>query len=88
MFTESKVTEIFCVADDFCKVFNQELLTLQLQDGKPHRNKPGILSDSEEKTILIIFHSNSFPCLKQFPVPQTFLQRVCMGTSWDIQMVA
>ena len=66
MFTEAKITEIFCLADDFCKVFNQELRTRQLQDGRPHRNKPGRLSDSEVMTILIIFHSNGFRCLKHF----------------------
>ena len=66
MFTEAKITEIFCLADDFCKVFNRELQTRQLQDGKPHRNKPGRLSDSEVMTILIIFHSNGFRCLKHF----------------------
>ena len=66
MFTEAKITEIFCLADDFCKVFNQELGTRQLQDARPHRNKPGRLSDSEVMTILIIFHSNGFRCLKHF----------------------
>ena len=58
MFTEAKITEIFCLADDFCKVFNLELRTRQLQDGR--------LSDSEVITILIIFHSNGFRCLKHF----------------------
>ena len=66
MFTEDKITEIFCLADDFCKVFNEELRTRQLQDSRPHRNKPGRLSDSEVMTILIIFHSNGFRCLKHF----------------------
>ena len=66
MFTEAKITEIFCLADDFCKVFNRELQTRLLQEGKPHRNKPGRLSDSEVMTILIIFHSNGFRCLKHF----------------------
>ena len=47
MFTETKITKIFCLADDFCKVFNQELKTYQRQDSRPHRNKPGRLSDSE-----------------------------------------
>ena len=53
MFTEAKITEIFCLADDFCKVFNQELRTHQLQDGRPHRNKPGRLSDSEVMTNIL-----------------------------------
>ena len=66
MFTEDKITEIFCLADDFCKVFNEELRTRQLQDSRPHRNNPGRLSDSEVMTILIIFHSNGFRCLKHF----------------------
>ena len=63
MFTEVKITEIFCLANDFCKVFNQELRTRQFQDHNPHRNRSGRLSHSEVVTILIIFHSNGFRSL-------------------------
>jgi len=66
MITEDKITEIFCLADDFCKYFSSELKKHQLSDGKKHRNKPGRLSDAEVITILILFHSKGFRCLKHF----------------------
>ena len=66
MITEDKITEIFCLADDFCKYFSSELRKHQICDGKIHRNKPGRLSDAEVITILILFHSNGFRCLKHF----------------------
>ena len=72
MITEDRITEIFCLADDFCKYFSSELKKHQLSDGKKHRNKPGRLSDAEVITILILFHSNGFRCLKHF-----YTQYVC-----------
>ena len=72
MITESKITEIFCLADDFCKYFSTELKKHQISDGKVHRNKPGRLSDAEVITILILFHCMGFRCLKHF-----YTQYVC-----------
>lgn len=72
MITESKITEIFCLADDFCKYFSSEMKKHQLNDGKVHRNKHGRLSDAEVITILILFHSKGFRCLKHF-----YAQYVC-----------
>ena len=66
MITENKITEIFCLADDFSKYFSSELKKYQLCDGKKHRNKPGRLSDAEVITILILFHCKGFRCLKHF----------------------
>lgn len=60
MITEDRITEIFCLADDFCKYFSSELKKHQLSDGKVHRNKPARLSDAEVITILILFHSKGF----------------------------
>ncbi len=44
MFTEDKVTEIYCMADDFCKEFSswQEKYMLEdkQEDSVRHRNKP------------------------------------------------
>ena len=51
MITEDKITEIFCLADDFCKYFS---------------------SDAEVITILILFHSKGFRCLRHF-----YTQYVC-----------
>ena len=72
MITDDKITHIFCLADDFCKYFSSELKKHQLSDGKKHRNKPGRLSDAEVITILILFHSKGFRCLKHF-----YTQYVC-----------
>lgn len=44
MITEDKITESFCLADDFCKYLSSELKKYQLSDGKKHRNKPERLS--------------------------------------------
>ena len=53
-------------------IFSSELKKHQLSDGKKHRNKPGRLSDAEVITILILFHSKGFRCLKHF-----YTQCVC-----------
>ena len=39
MITKDKITEIFCIADDFCKEFDVEIAKLALQepDGIKHR---------------------------------------------------
>lgn len=66
MITKDKITEIFCLADDFCKYFSSEIKKHQLSDGKLHCSKPGRLSDAEVITILILFHSKGFRCLKHF----------------------
>lgn len=72
MFTEDKITDIFCLADDFCKIFSAELKKSQIEDGKRHRNKPSKLSDAEVITILILFHKGGFKCLKHY-----YTQYVC-----------
>ena len=50
MFSEDKVTEFFCWADEFCKFFDaqQEKSMLDApQDGKRYRRKPNRMSDAE-----------------------------------------
>ena len=48
MFSKAKVTEIYCMADDFCKEF-AEVQGKYLVDDKNHkyRNKPNWMSDAE-----------------------------------------
>lgn len=62
MITESKVTEIFCIADDFCKEFGAEMAKKALPSTPeaPKRNRKWMMSDSEVITILICFHFNTF----------------------------
>ena len=68
MFSEDKVTEIYCLADDFCKEFtrNQENHILKdTRKGVKHRNKPNRMSDAEIMFI-ILFHSGGYRCFKHF----------------------
>ena len=67
MFPESKVTEIYCMADDFCKEFTLQQKKYMVEDKKTkHRNKPNRMSDAEIMVILILFHSGGFRCFKHY----------------------
>lgn len=75
MITEDKVTEIFCIADDFCKEFYAEIEKHALAepcDGKKRRNRATRMSDAEMITIMIAFHYNSFRNFKHY-----YCQCVC-----------
>ena len=62
MFPESKVTEIYCMADDFCKEFTLQQEKYMIKDIKTmHRNKPNRMSDAEIMVILILFSLRWFP---------------------------
>lgn len=57
MFTEPKVTKIYCMADDFCKEFAIQQEKYMVEDNsRPRRNKPNRMSDAEIMVILILFH--------------------------------
>lgn len=68
MITVSKITEIYCIADDFCKEFNGEFKKHQLNDSsaQKRRNRPCSLSESEVITILLCFHFGSFRNFKHY----------------------
>ena len=67
MFTESKITEIYCMADDFCKEFALQQEKYMIEDkNTKHRNKPNRMSDAEVIVILILFHSGGFRCFKHY----------------------
>lgn len=77
MLTEDKVTEIFVMADEFCKVFNQMLKRRGLNSpktGKRHYFRPNRMSDAEIITILIIFHMSNHKCFKYF-----YLNEICIN---------
>lgn len=59
MLDKCKVTEIFCIADDFSKEFEKNNQFYALEpgpEGKKHRKRMGMMSDSE-----IIHHHDLFP---------------------------
>ena len=57
MTTDYKVTELFCVIDEFCKHFDAENAGNLLEDnsGVKRRRRQASLSDSEIMTILLYF---------------------------------
>ena len=75
MFSEAKVTEIYSLADDFCKEFakyqENHMLPTFHKSGK-HRNKPNRMSVAEIMLIMILFHSGGYRCFKHF-----YLEYVC-----------
>ena len=80
MFSEAKVTEIYCLADDFCKEFSKyqekHMFSTSPKNGK-HRNKPNRMSDAEIMLIMILFHSGGYRCFKHFYL------NMCVNT-WHI----
>jgi len=62
-FTEDKITEIFYLADEFCKEFD-DYLSSKIIGNKPKR-KP-TMTVSEVVTITVLFHSGSFRNMKHF----------------------
>ncbi len=71
--TEHKVTEIFCIIDDFCKEFSKIESKKAIFDGKVHRNKPNKMSDAEVILILILFHMGGYKCLKHY-----YINHICV----------
>ena len=55
MTTDYKVTELFCIIDEFCKHFDAENAGNLLEDnsGVKRRRRAASLSDSEIMTILL-----------------------------------
>lgn len=76
MFTESKVTEIFFMADEFCKIFNRMMSKYTIEDtpnpAKRKYHRDSMMSDAEIMVIMILFHNSGFRCLKHF-----YLDHVC-----------
>lgn len=71
MITNDKVTEIFCIIDEFCKNLDAELSkNLQIaptDDGcKRLRYRKGRMSDSEIMTILLCYHFGTFRNFKHY----------------------
>ena len=65
MFTPEKVIDIYCLADEFCIVLNQFLLSHSI--GKTtKRGRISMMSDSEVITIIILFHKGCFRCFKHY----------------------
>ena len=61
--TDTKITEIFYLADEFCKEFD-DYLASKIIGTKPKR-KP-TMTQSEVITITVLFHSGTYRNMKHF----------------------
>ena len=74
MITESKVIELFCMADDFCKFFDKMTAKYTLKSGnKRPYHRDSTMSKAEIMLIMILFHDSGYRCLKHF-----YLENVCI----------
>ena len=63
MITEDKVTEIFCMADDFCKFFDAMTIKYILKPtGKRKYHRNSMMSKAEVMLIMILFHDSGYRC--------------------------
>ena len=73
MITEDKVTELFCMADDFCKFFDAMMKKYTLKsDNKRAYHRDSTMSKSGIMLIMIMFHDSGYRCLKHF-----YVEKVC-----------
>ena len=73
MITEDKVTEIFCMADDFCKFFDAMTAKYTLKPtGKRKHRRDSMMSKTEVMLVMIPFHGSGYRCFKHF-----YLEKVC-----------
>ena len=75
MIADSKIIEIYSLADDFCKFFSQTIKKHQLCSPKKTReyHRCSTLSDAEVITIIVLFHLKGYRCMKHF-----YLNYVCV----------
>ena len=71
MITKDKVTEIFCIIDEFCKNLDVEVqknfkLSSSTADGKHFRNRKGKMSESEIMTVMICYHFGTYRNFKEY----------------------
>lgn len=71
MITTCKVTEIFCIIDEFSKKLHAELeknmyLRLSDMDGRKRRKRECMMSESEIMTILVCCHFGTFANFKHY----------------------
>ena len=63
MITVDKVTEIFCMADDFCNFFDAMTAKYALKPtGKRKYHRNSTMSKAEVMLIIILFHDSGYRC--------------------------
>ena len=72
MITESKVIELFCIADDFCSFFDAMTAKYTLKPVMKrsyHRTSP--MSKAEITLIMILFHDSGYRCMKHYYIQKS-----------------
>lgn len=73
MITESKVIELFCMADDSCKFFDAVMTKYTFKAAlKRTYHRASTLSKAEIMLIMILFHDSGYRCLKHF-----YQEKIC-----------
>lgn len=71
-----KITEIFCIADDFCHIYDRFIkingLAPKRDKSKRKYHSDSTLSDAEVTTIMILFHLMGYKCLKHFYLNEVY----------------
>ena len=71
-----KITEIFCIADDFCHIYARFIkingLASKRDKSKRKYHRDSTLSDAEVITIMILFHLMGYKCLKHFYLNEVY----------------
>ena len=62
----SKLVELFCDVDDFCKVFIPQWRKQLLEDGTRKRQREGQMTTSEIMTIVVSFHMSHYRDFKNY----------------------
>ena len=68
MIPANKTVGIYYLVDEFLKEYDAVIKSYSLEEGTPKKRRNGkfTMSNSENMTILILFHSSSFRNLKHF----------------------
>ncbi|GAA4937502.1 hypothetical protein GCM10023314_07520 [Algibacter agarivorans] len=66
MISKDKIKQIFCSFDDFCPVFEPELVKRKLSTLKKTRNRKFKMSYSEIVTTTVLFHLSGIRTFKYF----------------------
>src|SRR5574344_1178415 len=68
MISKDKVTDIFCIIDDFCKEYDAEIEknSLKVPDGRKHRRRKGLMSDAEVMASLVYFCFSTFRSFEHY----------------------
>ncbi len=73
MIIESKVIELFCIVDDFCKFFDVVMRKYTLKSTTKRKYyRASTMSKVEIMLIMILFHDSGYRCLRHF-----YLEKVC-----------